>query len=384
MTRPTRRPPCARLGFLAAGLLAAAFSLQAQAGAPRKVILDDDGFGLATWLAVKAPDTEVLGLTAVSGDVWNKEAVAHGLRGLELLGRADIPVVPGATYPLLNSEALTDRWEALYGKLVWKGVWMKKWVEPTVQSLPPYHGPDVVPDLPEGNPTTRPAAEIAANFLIRKVHEFPGQVTIIATGPFTNLALAQRLDPEFASLAKELVYMGGSLNPHQVREGVSAAQFAREYVNSPRREFNFRFDPEAASIVLRAPWKKIVMIPSDPSTATEFSQALVDRLSAVDSPMARLIKQRGPTNFPLWDEIATAVWLDPSLIKQKDELYVDVETQFGPSYGDTLSWLPGYQPGLGEQRETVVRSIDVGRTERLMADVMARPQPKGAVAEAGR
>jgi inosine-uridine nucleoside N-ribohydrolase len=369
-----------RLGTWAALLFAVLVSVQAQAGAGpgRKVIIDDDGFGLAQWLVVKAPDTDVLGLTVVSGDVWCKEGVAHALRGLELVGRSDIPVVPGATYPLLNSEQLTDRWEALYGKLVWKGAWMKQWVEPTAQKLPPYHRPEVVPDLPEGNPSTKPSAEIAANFLIRKVHEFPGQVTIIATGPFTNLALAQRLDPEFASLAKELVYMGGSLNPHQVRDGEAAAQFAREYVNSPRREFNFRFDPEAASIVLRAPWKKITMIPSDPSTATEFSQALVDRLSAVDSPVSRLIKQRGPTHFPLWDEIAATVWLDPSLIKQQDTLFVDVETQFGPSYGDTLSWLPGYQPGLGEQRETVVRTIDVGRTEKLMADLMARPQPQPA------
>ena len=65
-------------------------------------------------------------------------------------------------------------------------------------------------------------------------------------------ALAQRLDPEFASLVKELVIMGGSLAPRQVLEGKSASDFAREFVNTPRREFNIRFDPEAASMAAPA------------------------------------------------------------------------------------------------------------------------------------
>ena len=92
----------------------------------------------------------------------------------------------------------------------------------------------------------------------------PGEVTIIAAGPFTNIALALSLDPEIASLAAGLVTMGGSLDPVQTRSDVSAAQFAREFVNSPRREFNLRFDPEAASIVMHGAWRSIVMVPVDP------------------------------------------------------------------------------------------------------------------------
>ncbi len=165
----------------------------------RKVILDDDGFSIAQWMIVQAPDTEVLGVTTVAGNCWVKECVAHALRGLELVGRTDVPALAGATFPLVNTEKTTELWEALYGKLIWKGAWMKKWVESTVQSPPQYHASDVVPDLPEGNPTTQASSEIAAMFMIRKVHEFPGQVSIIATGPLTNLALAQRLDPQFRS-----------------------------------------------------------------------------------------------------------------------------------------------------------------------------------------
>jgi inosine-uridine nucleoside N-ribohydrolase len=340
--------------------------------AARKIILDDDGFGIAQWMVLQAaPDTEVLGMTIVSGNSWRDELVARALRSLEIAGRTDVPVVPGATYPLINTEQATELWEAQYGKLVWKGAWMKKWVESTQQAPPQYHAPDVVPNLPEGNPTTKPANEIAANFLIRKVREFPGQVTILATGPLTNLALAQRLDPEFAGLAKELIYMGGSLNPQRRLSSVSAQQFAREFVNSPRREFNFRFDPEAASITLRAPWKKIVMVPVDPSTATELRPDLIRRMSTANTPLAQALKTREP-GFPLWDEIAAGIWLDPKLIAKAETLFVDASTQSGPSYGDTLSWSPGYQPGLGEQSETVVREVDVRGLENLIVELMTR------------
>ncbi|NVN10976.1 nucleoside hydrolase [Nguyenibacter vanlangensis] len=368
---PPDRPR--RLPLVLGALLLAATAGAARAE-PRKVILDDDGFSLAQWLVIKAPETQVLGVATVSGDVWQKEATANALRGVEIAGRPDIPVVPGATDPLLNSEALTERWESLYGKLVWKGAWMKHWVEPTTQALPPYHGPDVVPDLPLGNPVKQPSAERAADFMIRMVHRYPGQVSIIETGPFTNLALAQRLDPAFAGLAKELVYMGGSLNPRQTRTDAVAAQFAREFVNSPRREFNIRFDPEAASIVLRAPWRHIVMVPADPSTDTELTPDLIKRLGAADTPVAHALRTR-PAGFPLWDEIAALVWLDPSLIVKKTELFIDANSQFGPGYGDILSWTPGYEPGLGERKNIVVQKVDVPRLEAEMTTLVARPQP---------
>lgn len=341
----------------------------------RKVILDDDGFTMAQLMVVQADDVDVLGVTIVSGNAWRDALAARALRHLELIDRTDIPVVLGATFPLMNTEERTELWESLYGNLVWKGAWMKAWVEPTEQSLPPYHGPFEVPDLPEGNPTTVPADEIAANFMIRKVRKYPGEVSIIATGPLTNLALAQSLDPEFAGLAKELVYMGGSLNPHRQLDSVAAHEFAREFANTPRREFNFRFDPEGAAIALRAPWRKIVMIPVDPSTATELTPELVARVSAADTPVSKLLANNEP-GFPLWDEIATAVWLDESLITESEQLYVDVNTDNGPSYGDTISWAPGYQPDLGEQKQTAVYNVDVEAMENLMENLLTRPTPR--------
>ena len=96
----------------------------------------------------------------------------------------------------------------------------------------------------------------------------------------TNLALALTIDPEFARLAKELVFMGASLNP-QTEDP--------EFLNTPRHEFNLWFDPEAAHIVLRAPWKKIVCTPVDISVKTRMTNELIDRVKAGKSPAAQYI-----------------------------------------------------------------------------------------------
>ncbi|QSR17697.1 nucleoside hydrolase [Novosphingobium sp. KA1] len=353
-------------------LLALAVPIAAHAQEPKKkVIIDDEGFALMHLMLLESDKVDVVGITTVSGNTWAKRATAMALRGLEIARRPDVPVAEGATYPLLNSEVLTERWEALYGKLTWKGAWMKQWVEPTRQSTPAYHGPDDPVDLPWGNAKLKASSEIAANFLIRMVHKYPGQITIVACGPLTNLALAQRLDPAFASLAGELVYMGGSLNPQQQLDNVSAAQFAREYANSPRREFNARFDPEAASIVSRSPWRKITVIPADPSTGTQLTPELVKAMSAAAAPELGTFIARMEPGFPMWDEIAAGVLLDPGMVSEAEDLYVDFNSQFGAGYGDMLSWREGYQPGLGERKARVVRKIDAARLDALMVRLMA-------------
>ena len=96
----------------------------------------------------------------------------------------------------------------------------------------------------------------------------------------TNLALALSLDPEFAVLARELVFMGGSLNPQTDYP---------EFANTPRHEFNFWFDPEAAHIVLRAPWKKMVCTPTDISIKARLTPAMVKRIEAAGTPLARYV-----------------------------------------------------------------------------------------------
>src|SRR6202162_2855159 len=214
----------------------------------RKVIINQDcsgpgGSNLQTLLVmIQSPQVEVLGITVVSGDQWRDEEVAHTLRLLEIIGRTDIPVVPGAAFPLVRTHEEAQLWQERYGKVAYAGAWDDRW----------WHEPFVVATLPEGKPTTKPADEDAAHFLIRMVRKYPHEVTIYEGGPMTNLALAISIDPEFPSLAKELVFMGASLNPQTADP---------EFANTPRHEFNLWFDPEAARIVLRAPLQKIVCTP---------------------------------------------------------------------------------------------------------------------------
>src|SRR5437660_3692407 len=201
-------------------LCAADDGFAAQASERRKVIIDQDAFGpagsdlQAILMLLQSPDVEVLGITIPSGDGWRDEEVSHTLRLLEIAQRTEVPVYPGAVFPLVNTQSRTKRWEALYGKLFYKGASTEECPAEAALRRTPYHAdPYLVPPSPAGQPTIQPAHESAFSFLSRAVREFPGQVTIIAAGPLTNIAMTSRLDPQFSSLAKELVFMGGSFNP---------------------------------------------------------------------------------------------------------------------------------------------------------------------------
>src|ERR1700752_1502042 len=91
-------------------LAVALLSLAGRAQARRMVIIDEDGAGpggtnqMAMMLLLQSPEVEVLGITMVTGDAWEPEEVQHTLRMLELIKRADVPVVPGAVFPLVRSE----------------------------------------------------------------------------------------------------------------------------------------------------------------------------------------------------------------------------------------------------------------------------------------
>jgi purine nucleosidase len=345
-------------------------------GAKRKVIIDQDAFGAAgsnmqaILMLLQAKDVEVLGITIPSGDGWRDEEVSNTLRLLEIAKRTDVPVYAGAVWPLVQTQASVKRWESLYGTLFYNGAWTEKWPAEGAIRRTPYHAdPYFVPPAAAGTPKIKAAQGTAADFLSRKVHEFPGQVTIIAAGPMTDLALAARLDPQFASLAKELVFMGGSYNPTS-----SGNKFADEYANNPRREFNMRWDPEAAHIVLHEAWKHITQIPVDPTTKTFFKPEYIREVAGGKAPFDAYLGEFGQS-FPMWDELAVAVWLDPSIITRSSDLKVDVSTTFGPNYGDSLSWTAAEAPGVGEQTAQVVFEVNVPKFERMALDLLMAPSP---------
>ena len=334
----------------------------------RKVIVDQDTRGPATSdlqavaLLLQDPTVDVLGVAVVSGDVWRDEGMAHALRLLEITGRTDVPLLPGAEFPLVHTRAESLLWEKSHGAQVFTGAWLEK---PSFGFH--YHAPEIVPPLVEGAPKLKPSAEAAANFMVRKAHEFPGEVTIIALGPLTDIALAIRLDPDFPRLVKEFVFMGGSFSPPLDN------YFSAEYVNNPRHEFNLWWDPEAARIVLHAPWKQITNTPTDISLKTKYTAAIADRMAAVKTPFTEYLRRYAELDFPMWDELAAASWLDEGIITARRELFMDVEIDHGAAYGNTLSWTPGSEPGLGEQRVRVNVDLDNERFVNRFVDLMQRP-----------
>src|SRR5580692_2227803 len=124
---PTRCTRKFALRSLIALLLATALAAQ-----KIKVIVDQDARGPGTsdqqalLVFLQSDRFDVLGITTVSGDQWVKEETQHVLRMLEISGRTDVPVIEGAEFPLLNSKEETERWEALYGKLEYKGCWTER------------------------------------------------------------------------------------------------------------------------------------------------------------------------------------------------------------------------------------------------------------------
>ena len=136
---------------LAAGLMLAG---GAQAAERRKVIIDQDAFegpGLQPILMLlNDPTVEVLGITTVSGDGWQPEETAVTLRMLELVGRKDVPVVAGATFPLVNSKARNKAREAMFGPLAYRGAWTEQWPADNTIHRREAHAPDVSPPMAEG------------------------------------------------------------------------------------------------------------------------------------------------------------------------------------------------------------------------------------------
>src|ERR1700720_1402627 len=337
------------------------------AQAKRKVIIDQDcagpgGTDMQSILAlVNSPETEVLGITVLTGDAWRDEEVQHAVRLLEIIGRTDIPVVPGAVFPLVNSKEYIAKWETLYGKLVYQGAW-------NFAKGHAVHGPYEIPPMPEGVPTTRPSTEDAAHFMVRMVHQYPHEVTVYAAGPMTDLALAIALDPHFSELTKELIVMGGSINP---------TTDDPEFSLTPRHEFNFWMDPEASHAVLRAHWPRLVLTTVDISVKTRMEKNLIAEVAKSPTPAAQYVAKYAEANY-LWDELAAVAWLDPSFITKWQKLYIDVDTSHGASYGDTLAWAPGQQPGMGEQLVEVQKDLDKEKFYKEYVELLSRPTPKPA------
>lgn len=183
-----------------------------------KIILDNDWStaGYIPILLALDAGWDVLGIVGDTSDTWALQASLHGLATLEVGQLSScIPVYKGADYPLINTPELFQTWEDLHGDLVWQGAF--KPYNATHEALgndPTSGDPQRVvrEAFAEGYPNGTLAGNQSAAWMVEQVRKYPGEVVIYSGGALTNIAMAVRLDPEFASLAKALVIMGGYLD----------------------------------------------------------------------------------------------------------------------------------------------------------------------------
>ena len=185
----------------------------------------------------------------------------------------------------------------------------------------------------------------------------------------TDLALANTIDPHFAELAESLIFMGGSLNPQTDDP---------EFLSAPRHEFNFWFDPEAAKSVLGAPWKKIICTPVDISVKTRITESMIADIGRSNSPAGQYVvkyfmKDQGGSY--MWDELAAAAWIDPTIITKKESRYMSVDVDHGAAYGNTLTWGEKDRPNVGEQLVEIQQDLDLAKFNKMYVESMKAPTP---------
>src|SRR3954470_22425161 len=247
----------------------------------------DDGAALV--MLLRSPSQVVVhGITLVPGNVWPAQGAEYMFHILDLLKRPQVPVLTGAHAPLVHTAAMAHEAERRWGKLEYTGAFAED--------------PAEVKPAPGARLTLRkPKHDGAVEFLIAEIEKNPGEVTILALGPMTNIALALRMKPEIETKIKRIVFMGGNVRV----PGNS----------SPSAEFNFWFDPEAARIVLRSRIPKKVMFGLDLSNTAPLRKAHFDELIATKTPVTDLYREDLGNRYPgflkkpdavgyMWDSLA--------------------------------------------------------------------------------
>jgi inosine-uridine nucleoside N-ribohydrolase len=259
-----------------------------------------------------SPRVKLIGLTTVTGDCWRDEGRSSLLRYLE----------------------------EIYGFVYWKGAWNDPARFPKAHPTDPY----LIPPTVDGPPHLAVQPGTAAAFMIAQVHAHPHQVTIFEGGPMTNLALAIGLDPEFARLAKRLVFQGGVTGQIQSFDGFHS-------------DFNLVFDPEAAHITLCAPWTKIICF-AEVSDPYVYDPAFFARIHAHPSPAGDYLGRNSGIGLPLWEELGAAIIADPTLITKTVDVTMDVDIDHGMSYGRTTVGSVEAKPRLGVGTVTIIQAVD--------------------------
>ncbi|HZY60530.1 MAG TPA: nucleoside hydrolase [Candidatus Binataceae bacterium] len=341
-------------------MLAAALLLSSCWGAGREAVIFDTDSGMfgddgaALVMLLRSPgQVSVQAVTLVPGNVWTPQGAEYMAHILDLLKRPQVPLLAGASAPMMNTAAMAREAERRWGVLSYIGAFAQN--------------PATVVPATGAKPTGRKVRHDAVAFLISEIERRPGEITILAVGPMTNIALALRMRPDIETKIKRIVFMGGNIN---VSGNASAAA-----------EFNFWFDPEAARIVLRSRIPHKIMFGLDICNLAPIRKAEFDQIAAAHTPIAALFREDLGNRYPafyknpnatafMWDSLAAAYLIDPDFVTRYETRYLDVETIWRQFYGSTVPLdrraVPDATP------VTVMFGLDFHRVFALYKDRLTR------------
>ena len=307
----------------------------------KRVIIDTDpgiDDAAAILMALGSPELEVEAVTTVFGNTPVKNCTTNALRILEAAGRPEIPVYEGVGRPF-------------------------SFAEPTFAAH--VHGEDGLGDAGLPLPRIKPQSRHAVLEIVDRVLAAPGEITLLAIGRLTNLALAISLEPGVASALKEVIVMGGAVTVPGNASPVASA--------------NLWGDPEAASIAYRS-GARIVQIGLDVCDQVEIPRDQQEKVWEADTPATRLLeaitpyikqayarrgRSRDPEAVRYNDVPAVAYAVDPWLFECR-EMSVRIETQGELTRGQTVADLDGSTGS--KPNATVALGVDAARLIRLWAE----------------
>lgn len=288
---------------------------------PKRILIDTDpgiDDSLAILLALASPELSLEGISVVHGNCSLEQATTNGLSVLELAHAEHIPLAKGCELPLVQPSLLAPETHGNTGLGYAK--------------------------LPE--PRIKPTSQHGSDFLIEKILSNPGEMTLVAIGPLTNVALAIRKEPRIVGALKELIIMGGAIR----YEGNTTAL----------AEFNTYVDPHAAHIVYHA-GIPTTLVPLDVTYQCVLTSADVARLQNIDSPIPGFIKDatnfymefhdayQGVKGCVINDPLALALTFVPDLCDYRG-LPVEVDISGSISTGKTIGDFYNYEKKSANMR----------------------------------
>jgi purine nucleosidase len=310
--------------------------------APTRVIVDcDPGVddALALLYLAGRPDVRIEAIGTVHGNVPAATAARNALRILEIAGLDEVPVAVGAARPM--AQALS-----------------------TAEFV---HGSDGLGNTSQPEPRGRVTGEPAAQQLVRLARAHPGELSLLAVGPLTNIGVALLLEPQLPNLLRQVIVMGGAFS---VPGNVSALA-----------EANIANDPEAAHLVMSAGWP-LRLVSLDVTHKTLLRRAQLARLERADSDIAHFAwaalqfyldvyeRRVGERACPVHDGLAAILLLHPGLATWERGV-VDVELRGALTRGATLvdrRW--GEAPAPGRVPVDIAVGVDAGAAVASLLDAL--------------